>query len=216
MAAALVRDLTSKDVLPIWLHPETVGGRCRKEEASLLNGDKPEDFLARLGAVLRNATESQKFFRSSTQWSAAWWKCEPIALSVSQLSWVSAITHAEVVAQIRETKREEARSGYLAFFYDKLLRRQLAARAAKSDPNLDLVDSLSRIDRPWLVAKTRLVAALQAAGINQKGATAKRAASSSLMAQAQEAKVARRSQQRYQLHAAASMLRQQQGKGFKK
>ena len=74
---------------------------------------------------------------------------------------------------------------------------------------------MSRIDRPWLVARTRLVAALQAAGINQKGATAKRAASSSLMAQAQEAKVTRRSQQRYQLHAAASMLRQQQGKGIK-
>ena len=78
------------------------------------------------------------------------------------------------------------------------------------------MDSLSRIDRPLLVARTRLVAALQTAGINQKGATAKRAASSSLMAQAQEAKVTRRSQQRYQLHAAASMLRQQQGKGIKK
>ena len=84
-----------------------------------------------------------------------------------------------------------------------------------SDPNLDLVDSLSRIDRPLLVARTRLVAALQAAGINQKGATAKRAASSSLMAHAQKAKATRRSQQRYQLHAAASMLRQQQGKGIK-
>ena len=82
-------DLTSKDVLPIWLHPETVGGRFRKEEASLLNGDEPEDSLARLGAVLRNAAESQKFFRSSAQWITAWWKCEPIALSVSQPSWVS-------------------------------------------------------------------------------------------------------------------------------
>ena len=65
-------DLTSKDALSIWLHPYTVGGRFGKEEASLLHGDEPEDSLARLGAVLRNATESQKFFRSSTQRSAAW------------------------------------------------------------------------------------------------------------------------------------------------
>ena len=111
---------------------------------SLLNGDEPEDSLASLGAALRNAAESQRFFRSSAQWSAAWWKCVPTALSVSQLSWGSAITHADVVAQIVQTEREEARSGYLAAFYDELRRRQRAARAAKSDPNLDLADSLSR------------------------------------------------------------------------
>ena len=139
---------------------------------SLLNGDEPEDSLASLGAALRNAAESQRFFRSSAQWSAAWWKYVPTALSVSQLSWGPAITHADVVAQIVQTEREEARSGYLAAFYFELRRRQRAARAAKSDPNLDLADSLSRIDWPLLMARTRLDAALQAAGISQKGATA--------------------------------------------
>ena len=111
-------DVNSKDVLPIWLHPNAVGGRFRQDEASLLNGDAPVDSLARLGAALRNATESQRFFRSFSQWSAAWWKYEPIAVSVSQLSWVSAITHADAVAQIVETEHAEGRSGYLAFFYD--------------------------------------------------------------------------------------------------
>ena len=108
---------------------------------------------------------------------------------------VEVCAHCDVVAQMVETEREEARSGYLAAFYDELRRRQRAARAAKSDPNLDLADSLNRIDWPLLMARTRLAAALQAAGISQKGATATIAASSSLMAQAQEARVTRRSQQ---------------------
>ena len=96
-----------------------------------------------------------------------------------------------MVAQIVQTEREEARSGYLAAFYDDLRHRQRAARAAKSDPNLDLADSLSRIDWPLLMARTRLDAALQAAGIHQKGTTATIAASSSWMAQAQEARMGR-------------------------
>ena len=131
-------------------------------------------------------------------------------------SMVEVCAHCDVVAQMVATEREEARSGYLAAFYDELRRRQWAARAAKSDPNLNLADSLSRIDWPLLMARTRLDAALQAAGISQKDATATRTASSSLMARAQEPKVTMRSQQRNQLHAAASMLRQQQGKGIKK
>ena len=210
-------DLTSKDVLPIWLHPKAVGGRFRQDEANLLNGDEPVDSLARLGAALRNATESQRFFRSFSQWSAAWWKYVPIAVSVSQLSWVSAIAHADVVAQIVETERAEGRSGYLAFFYDELLRRQLAARAAKSDPNLDILDSLSKLDRPLLeVARTRLDAALQAAGVHQKGGAAAMAASSSLLALAHDAARTMTTQQSDQLQAAASMQRQQQGKGGKR
>ena len=95
-----------------------------------------------------------------------------MAISVSQLSWASAMTHADVVVQIVQTEQAEGRSGDLAFLYDELLRRHLAARAARADSNLDILwpgNSLNKIHRPLLEeARTHLGAALPANGVRQE------------------------------------------------
>ena len=209
-------DLTTREVLPIWLHPEAVGGKFNHDEAAALNGNDPVDSLARLGQALRSATESQRFFRAFAQWSSAWWRYVPIAMSVEQITLVAAIQHADVISQLAEAERAEGGPGFLAFFYDDLVRRQLAARAAKQDPSLDVEIALAKVDTQLLeVAKQRLDSALRAAGLGFAKTSTPATSATHMMAQAKEAAGSLRSSQTRSIGAADTMSRKGGGKGEK-
>ena len=70
--AYLLVYFASKEVLPLWVFPEAVGGRA--DDHCLEQGfDSEADIksLAKLGAALRGATGASRFFRSLGQWLAA-------------------------------------------------------------------------------------------------------------------------------------------------
>jgi len=61
-------ELASREVLPLWITPESVGGRP-EEDAEQLE-DQSVTSLARLGQALHKATEGKRCFTSVTQWSS--------------------------------------------------------------------------------------------------------------------------------------------------
>jgi hypothetical protein len=123
-------DLTAKEVVPVWLHPEAVGGRITEDDAEL-DGMMQVNSLAKLGAALRSATEGTRFFRTLAQWSASYWRWVPMAVALGHLSWVQALAHNDTICAIVEEEKEEGKGPYLAFLYDDMLRRQLEKRFQK-------------------------------------------------------------------------------------
>ena len=214
--AFLFVDLTAKEVLPVWLTPESVGGKFNDEEALSLAGGENISSLTQLGQAL-SATEGQRFFRSFPQWSAAYWRWVPVAVALDQASWVAAILHHDLVAKICETERNEGRGPYLGFIYSEMVRKQISARALKNDPDLEVQEAMATMDKSILeVARTRLEAALRSAGlISGKTSLAGLAgnAASSMVDQASAAAEALRKQQHQGLTAAAAMANQGKGQG---
>ena len=120
--------------------------------------------LAKLGAALRGATESSRFFRSMSQWMTAYWKYVPSAIALKHITLVLVVLHQDVVAQTAE-ERADGRPPFLGLLYDELRRRQIEKRAQKKDPNLNLDQVFGRIDKSlWTLAKQRLESALRQAG----------------------------------------------------
>ena len=192
-------DLAGKEVIPVWLTPEAVGGKFREEEALSLTGGEQINSLTQLGQALRGATDSQRFFRSFIQWSASFWRWAPVAVAVGHMSWVAAILHHDNIAKLCEAERCEGRGPYLAFLYDELARRQIAARALKNDPDLEIQEVVTTLDKSLLeVARSRLDSALRSAGL-----MGSRSSSSGLAGNAASAMVD-------QANAAADGLRKQQ------
>ena len=70
-------ELTSKEVIPVWLTPESIGGKFHGEDLCLQGAERISN-LAQLGQALKGATDSQRCFRSFPQWSAAYWRWAPI------------------------------------------------------------------------------------------------------------------------------------------
>ena len=190
-AAYTYVDLTQCGVLPIWVYPEAVGGRSVDNNVDTqLDPAAEVHNLAKLGAALRGVTENTRFFRSTTQWTAAYYRYAPAAVAMDQVSWVHILIHGDIIAQIAEEERADKRPPYIAFLYDELLRRQVEKRAHKKDPNLDLMEVFGKVDKALLsVARQRLNAALKQAGM--VGGTSSGAASGATPAELLQAQNAR-------------------------
>ncbi len=156
-------DLTDKHVLPLWIHPEQVGGKMKWTDAL----DDEDDGYAKLGRALKGATEASRFFRSFAQWSAAFWRYAVAAVATDQMKWTWAIAHSDQVCQLAESERHAGRGPYVAFVYDDMLRRQIATRCVKKDPALKMSEAFESIDKELLqVVRQRLESVLVDAGIS--------------------------------------------------
>ena len=69
--------------------------------------------------------QSRSAFRSFPHLAAAYWKDGSCAGALGHVTWVEALLHADVIAQIAESERYEGRSGYPASLYDGNLLRLL-------------------------------------------------------------------------------------------
>ena len=148
--AFLFVDLTGKEVLPLWVPPEYVGGKA--DEDVDLSGDLSTSSLARLGQALNKATEGKRCFTSVAQWTATWLRYAPFAVACGHLSWSQIFIHSNSVLRIVEEEKAEGRGPFLAFVYDELVRKQIERRSIKSDPTLKITDLLQEPDRTSLVA----------------------------------------------------------------
>jgi len=87
---------------------------------------------------------------------------------MEQLSWSAVVAHVDVVMRISEESRVSGGSQFLAILYDDLLRRSMAYRAAKRDPELHLETEFTKVNKEVLdLARSRLSQVLMAVGVKE-------------------------------------------------
>ena len=149
-------DLTGKDILPMWLSPESVGGKA-KENLEALDGNEEISSLARLGQALKGATESKSALGTINQWASAFMRYAPFAVANKHLSRPQVLAHLNTVFRLVEEERAEQRGPQVAILYEELARRHLEKRAHKSDPTLVVSILLADSDKGLLAAARQSV-----------------------------------------------------------
>ena len=204
----LYMGLTNKDILPLWLHPEAVGGRPDEEEISL-DGSEHISSLARLGQALKGATENKRAFTTLNHWAAAFMRYAPFAVAAKHLSWPQALAHLNCIFQLVEEERSEAKGPAVALLYDELARKHLEKRVHKADQSLNILEFLSEPDKGLLAAARQRVASAKSRFASSKAPAGKgsveRALASSHREDALQAARALQTQQQDRNRDAASM-----------
>ena len=162
-------DLTAKELLPLWLPYDAVGGKnaLGSEWQQYIDPQAASNTIAQLGQALQAATSTKRYFRSFAQWNGAFLKYAAVAVSCGQLSWTNVLTHVNVVCQLHEQQRTSGEALYLPMLYDEFLRKQVARRAEQQDPELDLNIVFGRIDQQILdTCKSRLETVLATLGVD--------------------------------------------------
>lgn len=152
-------DFTHKDMLPLWLPSEAIGGHTTRpgEIEWAQEAQTSASSLAALGRALKGAMEKPRWFRSMSQWSAVWMRFAPVAVAMGQWTWPRVLAHSDQMYQLAEEARANGASPSVVFIYDDLLRKSIATRAEWSDATLDLDTVFNEIDKKILeAAKSRL------------------------------------------------------------
>ena len=66
-----------------------------------------------------------------------------MAVAVGHWTWPAALLHHDNIAKLSEQERAEGKGPFLARLYDEMSRRQVAARALKSDPDLEILEAFT-------------------------------------------------------------------------
>ena len=142
-------DLTAKDTLPLWVPSDSVGGKfsLRDEEEFSLASTSPIGSLGDLTRALKGATATPRFFRSVSQWTAAFWRWAVAAVAAQHITMPQVIAHQDVVLQVCEQERLRSRPPYAGFLYDEMARKQWARRADKKDPSFNLDAETQKLDK---------------------------------------------------------------------
>ena len=83
-------DLTVRSLLPLWVLPESVGGKMALpgEMEDLVAGSSVSTVtLKQLASALGGITSSPRFFRNFPQWSGAFWGYIVAAVAMDQWTW---------------------------------------------------------------------------------------------------------------------------------
>ena len=161
-------DLTSKEMLPMWLTPDVIGGKFQLHDDGdwPLRAHAPIASLQDLGKALKSATASPRFFRTVSQWSGAFLRYAVVAVATEQLSWQTVLAHMDIVLQLAEQERMKGNRPFLAFLYEELLRKSWARRAGKGDPGLNIAKEAMTVDKDLLdIARHRMTEVLKEAGL---------------------------------------------------
>ena len=178
-------DITQKEFLPLWLTPESIGGRTAVAgDDVVLDGGHDTTTMAKLTEALKSATSAPRFFRNLNQWVACFVKYAVLALSCGQLTLGAVLGHMSTVTRIIEDKRATTgNSTYLALLYDEHRRKDWSKRADRKDPSLKIEEEAWCVDDELLRSvQTRLSSTLRAAGISGQDASDVNASSSLLLA----------------------------------
>ena len=169
-AALTYVDLTSKDVLPLWLTPEAIGGKSGfLGEDEALDGDAKTMNLNMLAQALKSATASPRFFRSVSQWSATFLRFGSVAVATQQWEWSDVITHHDTIAQVADQERGNGMGSLIAVLYDDLVRKSWSMRVDRGDSTFKLAEAVTEVDKPIMAAaRARFDQVLKAAGLKDQ------------------------------------------------
>ena len=163
-------DLTSKDLLPLWMTPEMVGGTTtlEGEENELLDAGAATGTIQQLHQAFKKATSRPRFFRSISQWLPCFHKYGIAATATGHLTMAAIMGHVHSVCRVELDKRSNAKHSTVhALLYDELRRRDWARRAERKDPTLNIDKEAWVIDDEILKAVgTRMQTTMVAAGLS--------------------------------------------------
>ena len=74
-------DLTHKDLLPLWMSSEAVGGRTHRPGELEWDLDDDTTSFGALGRAFKGALAKPRSFRSMVQWSEVWNRYAPAAVA---------------------------------------------------------------------------------------------------------------------------------------
>ena len=158
-------DLTMKELNPLWMSPEEIGGKLNLNEGMALDPSAQTSDLAGLSRALKAATEAPRFFRTVSQWKACFLKYASLAVALEQMSWPVVLMHMGIINQLVERERSANRGPFAAFLYDDMLRKRVATRVARHE-SLVLTDVFAHVDKTlYETVQQRLAGVLHAAGI---------------------------------------------------
>ena len=162
-------DLTSKEVMPLWLPPDAVGGKSATTgDDDVLDPTANSSSLGKLAVALKGATASPRFFRTVGQWTAAFLRFGITAVSTEQWTMSEVLTHIDTITQIADRERTGGGSPLLALLYDDLLRRSWSARVERGDPCFKLCEAVVEQDKQVMAAaRTRFDGVMKAAGLTE-------------------------------------------------
>jgi len=164
-AAFLYVDLTAKEVLPVWLTAESVGGKAPGVE-----GTSATNTVEALGAALRAASSTARSFKSFPQWLAACTRYGAAAIACDNITMCMFLAYQSVIARIAEDQRVRGKPIQLAFIYDELFRRSIAQRLRQGEV-VDMEKAFAKTDEETLeIAKSRFESTLEAASFDRAGA----------------------------------------------
>ena len=151
-------DLTHKDVLPLWMGSEAVGGHTPRPGEFDWDPNADTASLGALGRAFKGALEKPRYFRNMVQWSAVWHRYATAAVAMGQMTWPMVLSHANQMYKLAEEERISGTGPALVFIYDELLRKSIATRAEWGDPSLDLMTVFDEVEKQVLeAARTRLL-----------------------------------------------------------
>ena len=89
-------DITQKEFLPLWLTPESIGGRTAVAgDDVVLDSNQDTATVAKLTEALKSATAAPRFFRNLNQWVACFVKYAVLASSCGQLCRCGSWSHVD-------------------------------------------------------------------------------------------------------------------------
>ena len=139
-------DLTAKEVLPLWLPQDAIGGQSVfGSDWCPSNGSATT--LAELGKALQAAASQHKIFRSLPQWMGAFAKYAAVAIALRHMTTPRVLAYMNVIAKIHEEEQvTKGSSPLIAVLYDDVFRKMVARRAEAKDPELDFDAVFARTD----------------------------------------------------------------------
>ena len=165
-------DLTVSAFLPGWVPPEAVGAKANYGVSGdfCLDPRATAQTLGSLGSALKAATQIPRFFRSISQWVAAFMRYAPVAVSLGHAKLIDLFVHVDVVLKLAEDARARGHTPYVAILYDDLVRRSWAQRTLQKDPDLDLSKECCKVNKAVLeCATSRINQVLDSAGLLRSG-----------------------------------------------
>ena len=138
-------DITAKEVLPLWLPQDAIGGKSIFG-SEWGQSDGSASTLAELGRALQAATTQHKVFRSYPQWMGAFLKYAAAAMGMKQLTISQVLSYLNVIAKIYEEEKNSNGCCLVAILYGDVFRKTVSRRAEAKDPELDMDDAFAKTD----------------------------------------------------------------------
>jgi ABC-type transporter Mla MlaB component len=159
-------DLTAKEMLPIWMPNEFVGGKPIMEELSFLEDDA-QIGLSALALALKKTTSATRFFRCLAHWAAVFPRYGIAATACGHLDQPTVWSHMDTVFRVAVSEGGDPKAELVALMYDELVRRDWSVRAQRGD-KVDIRVEAGEINKKILeVAWTRIQPILKAAAKTQ-------------------------------------------------